>query len=72
MQTSLLTYNEVLETIKEQRKYLLLGNGFSMAYNPKRFSFTSLLENAVERGLINKTSPIYNVFTQLIYLLSHL
>lgn len=64
MQTSLLTYNEVLETIKEQRKYLLLGNGFSMAYNPKRFSFTSLLENAVERGLINKTSPIYNVFTQ--------
>ena len=64
MQTSLLTYNEVLETIKEQRKYLLLGNGFSMAYNPKRFSFTSLLDNAVERELITKTSPIYKVFKQ--------
>jgi hypothetical protein len=64
MNFSMMKYDEVLEAIKEQRKYLLLGNGFSMAYNPERFSFTSLLENAVERGLILTTSPIYQVFTQ--------
>lgn len=64
MKFIMLTFDEVLDAIKEQKRYLLLGNGFSMAYNPKRFSFTSLLDNAVERGLINKTSPIYKVFTQ--------
>lgn len=64
MSFTMMKYDEVLEAIKEQRKYLLLGNGFSMAYNPERFSFTSLLENAVERGLMVTTSPIYQVFTQ--------
>lgn len=64
MSFSMMNYDEVLEAIKEQKRYLLLGNGFSMAYNSQRFSFTSLLDNAVERGLINKTSPIYKVFTQ--------
>lgn len=64
MSFAMMNYDEVLEAIKEQKKYLLLGNGFSMAYNPARFSFTSLLDNAVDRGLITKTSPIYKVFTQ--------
>lgn len=64
MSFSIMNYDEVLKAIKEHKRYLLLGNGFSMAYNPKRFSFTSLLDNAVERELITKTSPIYKVFTQ--------
>lgn len=64
MSFTMMNYDEVLEDVKEQKRYLLLGNGFSMAYNPKRFSFTSLLDNAVERELIRKTSPIYKVFTQ--------
>ena len=64
MSFTMMNYDEVLESIKEHKRYLLLGNGFSMAYNPKRFSFTSLLDNAVERGLITNTSPIYKVFTQ--------
>lgn len=64
MSFSMMSYDKVLEAIKEQKKYLLLGNGFSMAYNPERFSFTSLLDNAVDRGLITKTSPIYKVFTE--------
>jgi hypothetical protein len=64
MSFTMMNYDEVLEDVKEQKRYLLLGNGFSMAYNPKRFSFTSLLDNAVERELITKTSPIYKVFTQ--------
>ena len=64
MSFTMMNYDEVLEDVKEQKRYLLLGNGFSMAYNPKRFSFTSLLDNAVERELITKTSPIYKVFKQ--------
>ena len=64
MSFTIMNYDKVLEDVKEQKRYLLLGNGFSMAYNPKRFSFTSLLDNAVERELITKTSPIYKVFIQ--------
>lgn len=64
MSFTMMNYDEVLDAIKEQKKYLLLGNGFSMAYHPARFSFTSLLDNAVDRGLITKTSPIYKIFTQ--------
>jgi hypothetical protein len=33
-----------------------------MSYNKERFSFTSLLESAVDAGLIDKSSPIYAVF----------
>jgi len=65
MSIAIMSYDEVLEAIEEQKKYLLLGNGFSMAYNPKRFSFTSLLDSAIEGGLISKESPMYKIFTQL-------
>jgi len=64
MSFTMMSYDEVLEAIMDKKKYLLLGNGFSMSYNPERFSFTSLLDNAVERGLITRTSPVYKVFTQ--------
>ncbi len=62
MQDRLLTYDEVLEATKENERFLLLGNGFSMSYNYERFSFTSLQESAVERGYIKKDSPIYRIF----------
>ena len=35
-----------------------------MAYNKERLSFTSLLESAVDSGLISKSSPIYAVFSE--------
>jgi len=60
----MIDYNDVLKAIREQKKYLLIGNGFSMAFNSARFSFTSLLDNAIDRGLITKESPIYKIFTQ--------
>jgi hypothetical protein len=41
---------------------LLLGNGFSMAYDRDRFSFTSLLESAVDQKIISKDSEIYKLF----------
>lgn len=60
----MLDYSEVLKITNEQKNYLLLGNGFSMSYNKDRFSFTSLLESAVDSGLISKSSPIYAVFSE--------
>ncbi len=62
MQDKLLTYDEVLEETKENKRFLLLGNGFSMAYNKDRFSFTSLQESAIEKGYIKKDSPVYQIF----------
>lgn len=35
-----------------------------MSYNKDRFSFTSLLESAVDSGLISESSPIYAVFSK--------
>lgn len=62
MATNLLSYDEVLNKTNDNKRFLLLGNGFSMSYNYERFSFTSLLESAVDKGLISKDSPIYAVF----------
>jgi len=62
MGNRLLTYDEVLEATKENKRFLLLGNGFSMAYNRNRFSFTSLFQSAVDKGLIDKQSPMYEIF----------
>lgn len=46
----MLTYQDVLSSIEHKKSTLLLGNGFSMAYDPHRFSFTHLLEKAVLDG----------------------
>ena len=61
---SLLTYNDVLTKIDEKKVTLLLGNGFSMAYDSRRFSFTHLLEKAISEGLINEESSLYKVFCE--------
>lgn len=44
---------------------LLLGNGFSMAYDSQRFSFTNLLQSAIEQGIIGEGSNIHQVFRRL-------
>lgn len=59
---SLLTFEEVLEMTKTQNRILLLGNGFSMAYDYNRFSFTSLYKSAIEEGIIEKGSEINQIF----------
>jgi len=64
MATTLLSYDDVLNRTNKNKRFLLLGNGFSMSYNYERFSFTSLLESAVNKGLIQKTSSIYAVFKE--------
>lgn len=62
--SELLNYQEVLKKTKTGKRHLLLGNGFSMAYEKERFSFTNLLESAIKEGIIKKASPIYNLFLE--------
>lgn len=47
------------------KKSLLIGNGFSMAYDSQRFSFTNLLDTAIRQGLIEENSEILKVFRRL-------
>lgn len=58
------SFEEMFSKFSEKPK-ILLWNGFSMAFDPERFSFTSLLESAVENSVIQKDSKIYNVFESL-------
>lgn len=60
---ALLTFDDVIE--QANTPHLLIGNGFSMAYDKDRFSFTSLLDSAVSDGIISKDSNIYRLFEQL-------
>lgn len=60
---TILKFEEVMKMAKEP--HLLLGNGFSMAYDSKRFSFTSLLESAVKSKIIKKDNFVYKVFEKL-------
>ena len=61
--TNLLTFKQVIQ--QANKPHLLLGNGFSMAYDSSRFSFTTLLQSAVDSGVIQKESEIYRVFEKL-------
>jgi hypothetical protein len=65
MSDKLLSFDDVLERTKQGNRFLLLGNGFSMAYDKARFSFTSLLESAVDKKIIEIDSPVYNLFQNL-------
>ena len=65
MKSNILTFDEVLNQTKPDKRFLLLGNGFSMSYDFKRFSFTSLLESAIKEGIIIKDSPIHKMFINL-------
>lgn len=56
-----LSYNEVLRRTENGKRYLLLGNGFSIAYD-KIFSFKDLFDYAVNKNLISLNSSLYNIF----------
>jgi len=63
----LISFQDALNLIAlmEGKKSLLIGNGFSMAYDAQRFSFTNLLETAIQQGLIKENSEILKVFRRL-------
>lgn len=62
---TILTFDDVLKNTDESKRFLLLGNGFSMAYDFERFSFTSLLDSAVKEKIIIENSPIHKMFKKL-------
>jgi hypothetical protein len=61
--SNLLTFQQVLD--KANKPHLLLGNGFSMAYDQKRFSYTTLLGSAIENNIIKKEDALYALFQEL-------
>lgn len=69
MEEEILNYDEIKQNILEKTeigdRLLLLGNGFSIAYSKDRFSFTSLLERAVEKNVIKENGNIHQVFKQI-------
>ncbi|OHB54780.1 MAG: hypothetical protein A2Y12_03960 [Planctomycetes bacterium GWF2_42_9] len=73
MSLELLAFDDVLKQINTHqtnnrtavKKCLLLGNGFSVAYNAKRFSYTNLLETALNENIISRNSNIHKVFQKL-------
>jgi hypothetical protein len=65
--TELISFEDVLQKseFKDKQKTILLGNGFSMAFNKERFSFTNLLQSAIDKGIIQKNSEIDRIFKKL-------
>lgn len=61
--SGLLSFDQVVE--QAEKPHLLLGNGFSMAYDPDRFSYTSLLQSAIDDGIITEESEIIRLFRSL-------
>ena len=62
MEHKILSYDDVINKSEGTKRNLLLGNGFSMAYDSKRFSYTSLLSNAINTGIIKENSPLHKAF----------
>lgn len=60
----LLTYEQMRQEAQSNAT-LLLGNGFCMAYDKNRFSFTSLLDSAVKDNILKNDSHIYRLFQKL-------
>lgn len=58
-----MSFSELMKYLDKPK--LLLWNGFSMAYDDSRFSFTSLLDSAVDEWIIEKDSKVYKVFESL-------
>lgn len=54
----LLTYEQVRRELKNKTAHLLLGNGFSIACDPV-FSYRSLFEEAVKRGLSDRAQRLF-------------
>ncbi|RXK05383.1 DUF4917 family protein [Halarcobacter bivalviorum] len=65
MEKELLSYQEVLNRTEDGYRYLLLGNGFSIDYNPDKFLFKNLFEYAKNKSIIKSHSSISKHFEEL-------
>ena len=60
-----LSFAEALDETVDCRRYLLLGNGFSISLFPDRFTYNSLFEAAVNDGLFEAAPEITLAFEAL-------
>lgn len=60
----LMTYDDVVNSLKQKKriKHLLMGNGFSMAYDPKIFSYNALYKfiEELENEMLSKLFKVIN------------
>lgn len=56
--THIMDFSEVLKetSLSSKKPTLLVGNGFSIAFNKSIFTYKSLYEQAQEKGIVNKLS----------------
>lgn len=58
----LISFDDALRKTRGDRRHLLLGNGFSIALFPKRFTYKSLLDEAKETGLFEDYPELQEAF----------
>ena len=61
----MLSFADALDETAESRRYLLLGNGFSISLFPKCFSYDSLFEEARAAGCFEANPPLEGAFSAL-------
>ncbi len=61
----MISFAEALDQTAACRRYLLLGNGFSISLFPKCFSYASLFQEAKDLGLLQKTPELEKAFELL-------
>ncbi len=61
----MISFNEALALTEGCKRYLLLGNGFSISLFPKCFSYASLFEEAKTQGFFEKTAELEIAFELL-------
>lgn len=62
---NLIGFDRALRDTEHGRRYLLLGNGFSIALFPDRFRYGSLLQESERTGLFNDIPEALRAFTSL-------
>lgn len=61
----MISFAEALALTEGCRRYLLLGNGFSISLFPDCFAYASLFQEAKDQGLLAKAPPLEDAFAAL-------
>lgn len=61
----MITFAEALNETADCKRYLLLGNGFSISLFPSCFTYASLFQEAKDQGLFSQAEPLEQAFGAL-------
>lgn len=59
---NVISFTDALRITRNERRHLLLGNGFSIALFPDRFTYKSLLQEAKDSGLFDAYPELQEAF----------